>query len=407
MKLTEVKKRVRAAHKNGALLVKDLDEILKDGGTFERNVNELIKSLKDLGIRQDRDDADETLISKGKKSKSNAYSSRDKDLMYEYIKEVIRMPRMSREDEQRYSKRLEFFKKRLISGIQHECIPEEAKKLLLRFQECPGNPAEQDINPLCKKLGKCPRGKAGFVKSCCENYNGLRAQFVERNLRLVLNLTRQYRTYGIPMMDLVQEGNAALIRAAEKYDWRKGVRFQTYANFWIKQAVERCITANKGIVRVPNYLQQKIRRFQRNGIIPSDKTGVSVKEMSEAFDLSNEVAGHLLETGRGYVSLDSFSSDDNENSISSMISTEDEETMPEGEFLNLKGRLKDALGVLSEQEQFIISHRFGLEGMEIKTLDEIGKLMNVSRERIRQLQIRALQKLKRPSLLKRLAPFLP
>jgi len=80
--------------------------------------------------------------------------------------------------------------------------------------------------------------------------------------------------------------------------------------------------------------------------------------------------------------------------------------MPAGEFRNLRGRLKDALSVLSDQERFIIAHRFGLEGKEIKTLDEIGKLMNVSRERIRQLQIRALQKLKRPSLLKRLSPFL-
>ena len=192
----------------------------------------------------------------------------------------------------------------------------------------------------------------------------------------------------------------------EKFDWRKGVRFQTYATFWIKQAIERCITANKGIVRVPNYLQQKMRRFQRNGVLSTDKSSLSIKEVSSAFELSSEVAGHLLETGRGHVSLDAPHSEDEENTISDMLAVHEEESMPEGEVLKLKGRLKEALQVLNDQERFIISYRFGLEGKEIKTLDEIGKLMNVSRERIRQLQIRALQKLKRPSLLERLAPFL-
>lgn len=405
MKIAEVKKLVRAAGKKGVLLETDLDAILLDDKAFERNLNELIRTLKDIPVVKevacDEEATDDAQAKSGRSTRSPS-----KDLMYEYIRDVNRLPRMDREAETRYSKRLEFFKRRLLSSVQDENLPKDAKELLLKNQECPGNPMEQDINPLCNKLGKCPRGKAGHIRQHCSTYNGLRAEFVERNLRLVLNLTRQYRTYGIPVMDLVQEGNAALIRAVEKFDWRKGVRFQTYANFWIKQAIERCITANKGIVRVPNYLQQKMRRFQRNGIIPSDKTGVSVKEISEAFDLSNEVAGHLLETGRGYVSLDSFSQDDEENSIAGMISSEDEETMPEGEVLNLKNRLKDALSILSKQEQFIIAHRFGLEGKEIKTLEEIGKLMNVSRERIRQLQIRALQKLKRPSLLKRLAPFI-
>lgn len=407
MKITEVRKIIRKAHKDGGLAIEMLDSILVDEKSFEKNIEELLKTIKELPVTTVEKGLSENTIPQGKPSEKVGVTRQDKDLMYEYVREVNRAPRMNREEECAFSKRLEFFKRRLIQNVNKKSMPAEARKLMLRFKECPGDPVEQDITPLCNKLGKCPRGKEGFIQRCCVNYNSMRAEFVERNLRLVLNLVRQYRTYGIPLMDLIQEGNAALIRAAEKFDWRKGVRFQTYANFWIKQAVERCITANKGIVRVPNYLQQKMRRFQRNGIIPSDKSGVSVREVSEAFELSNEVAGHLLETGRGYVSLDAFSSDDEESSIAGLISSEDEEVMPAGEFANLKGRLKDALSILSDQERFIISHRFGLEGKEIKTLDEIGKLMNVSRERIRQLQIRALQKLKRPSLLKRLAPFLP
>jgi RNA polymerase primary sigma factor len=208
------------------------------------------------------------------------------------------------------------------------------------------------------------------------------------------------------MMDLVQEGNAALIRAVEKFDWRKGVRFQTYASFWIKQAIERWISASKGIVRVPNYLQQKMRRFQRNGVLSNEDGNPSVRDVSDAFELSSEVAGHLLESGRGHVSLDSPKSEGDEKALSAVLSQEEDDVFLDSEFKKLQGRLKEALSILSDQERFILSQRFGLGDNEPKTLEEIGTLMNVSRERIRQLQNHAIQKLKRPSLLKRLAPFL-
>jgi RNA polymerase primary sigma factor len=407
MKLPEVKKILSKARKRGKFLVSELDAILEEERFFERNAAYLLKSLGEIPVRSgETDSCLEELPKTGKRKARATASTPNKDQLFDYLRDINHRPRMTREEEVRYSKRMEFSRQRLIFSIQNKAIPKEIRAMLLRFKECPGSSIDADIVPLCSKIGKCPRGKAGFIKDCCSCYNSVRSEFVERNLHLVVNITRQYRTYGIPLMDLVQEGNAALIRAVEKYDWRKGVRFQTYATFWIKQAIERCITANKGIVRVPNYLQQKMRRFRRNGILSADKSALSVKEVSDAFELSSEVAGHLLETGRGYVSLDSPQSEDDENSLADMLAMKEEESMPEGEIQKLKGRLNEALDVLSDQERFIIAHRFGLAGKDIKTLDEIGKLMSVSRERIRQLQIRALQKLKRPSLLERLAPFL-
>lgn len=405
MKTTEVKKIIKKVREDKEFPIEQLDAVLKDDGTFEKNIESLIKSLDEIPVQWDK----EAYLEKGtsKARKTSASSARSADQLTEYSRKLSRLPRMNREEELRFSKRLEFFSRRLIHSIQKKNVPKDLKNLLMSMKDCPGGAIGQDIVPLCAKLGKCPRGKAGHMKNCCSAYNHIRAEFTERNLHLVVNITRQYRTYGIPLMDLVQEGNAALIRAVEKFDWRKGVRFQTYATFWIKQAIERCITANKGIVRVPNYLQQKMRRFQRSGVLSTDKSNLSIKDVSDAFELSSEVAGHLLETGRGHVSLDTPQSEDEENSIADMLAVHDEESIPEGELLKLKGRLSEALKVLSDQEKYIISHRFGLEGKEIKTLDEIGRLMNVSRERIRQLQIRALQKLKRPSLLERLAPFLP
>jgi RNA polymerase primary sigma factor len=240
----------------------------------------------------------------------------------------------------------------------------------------------------------------------CFSYNEVRREFIERNLYLVLNMARQYGSFGVSMMDLVQEGNAALIRAVEKYDWRKEVRFQTYASFWLKQAIERCITANRCIVRLPNYLQQKMRRFKREGKISSDKADLSVGEISEAFSLSPKIAGRLLESDKGHVSLDATYNPHEEGNLVDTLAVEDEELIPEGEREKLKQRLDSAMASLTQQERYILNHRFGLEGKKIKTLEELGRFMNVSRERIRQLQFKAIEKLKRPAFSRQLAPFL-
>jgi RNA polymerase sigma factor (sigma-70 family) len=123
------------------------------------------------------------------------------------------------------------------------------------------------------------------LRAACAEYGRLRAHFVERNLYLVIGMSAAYRTYGLPMMDLVQEANASLIRAVEKFDWRKDVRFQTYAAFWVRQAIERLITANRGIVRVPNYIQQKLRRLRREGKLPRSQREMDVRDVSQQFGL--------------------------------------------------------------------------------------------------------------------------
>lgn len=275
-----------------------------------------------------------------------------------------------------------------------------------QFKEGGEAPLDQNLVPLLTSLKNCPQARRDYIQSCCRDYNATRSEFVERNLHLVVHVSQQYRTYGIPLMDLIQEGNASLIRAVEKYNWRKGVRFQTYANFWIRQALERWITANKSIVKVPNYLQQKMRRFRREGVISSDVSQVSSKDISEAFDLSSEVAGRILETGRGHVSLDTAPMLNDEVSIADTLFVEDDDIKPYDEKEKLRQRLLKALDFLTDQERFILKRRFGLEGRTTSTLDEIGLQLKVSRERIRQLQIRALRKIKSSSHNEKLAPFL-
>jgi RNA polymerase sigma factor (sigma-70 family) len=408
MKTAQIKKIVKEALANKSLYYSQLDEILASDSNFDKSVKTLLKVLDKLPIVKDPNQEEPKGSRKRSKRSNSRYSANSNpNKLTLYIHQVNSHPKMNRAEEIRFSKRMEFMRNRLLHSVKISASPKEMRKLMAQLESCGDAGNSPDIVPLCKTLGgDCARGKKGFIKAACSDYNALRTEFVERNLHVSLGMAMQYRTYGVPLMDLIQEGNAALIRAVEKFDWRKEVRFQTYANFWIRQAVERYISANKGIVRIPNYLQQKMRRFKREGVIAGDPSELSVAEVSEAFDLSSEVAGHLIDTGRDYISLDTPTSTDDTNTISDMLAHEEQESLMDGEFENLQNRISAALASLTEQEQFIIRHRFGLEGLEVKTLEQIGKLMRVSRERIRQLQIRALQKLKKPALVEQLVPFL-
>jgi RNA polymerase sigma factor (sigma-70 family) len=404
MKTREVTKAIKEAEKAKVLSLEVLDAILDDDTTYDRNVDRLNTRCESFAV-----EIPSGLDPGGRAGvavkKAPTYSA-GRDIYFHYIGEVRKKSRMTRDEESLYSKRMEFFRRRVVKAVGKTGHPRKKAEFFLQNTSCLGHPDSVNIGPLCEQLGCCPRGKRDMIHANCRAYNKCRSIFVERNLHLVVNLTQPYRTYGVPIMDLIQEGNTALIRAVEKFDWRKGVRFQTYAAFWVRQAVERSISANKGIVRVPNYIQQKMRRFRREGKISADKASVSARDISDVFEMSNEVAGRLLETERGHISLDAVPVNGEGSSLSDLIAEEQEDRVPIEEVKALKKRLSEALDVLTEQERIILRHRFGLDKTELKTLDELGEIMNLSRERVRQVQIRALQKLKKPRLLEELQSFL-
>jgi len=402
MKPREVSKIINEALKTKRLSIENLDMILADDDHFDKNLEKINKHYDAFVVEAPPPVGDDD--SKGTR-RAPVYSA-GQDIYFQYINEIRKRARMTRDEEYLFAKRMEFFKRRVIKAVNNCKVSKEKAEYFLQNTSCLGHPDSVNVGPICEQLGRCPRGKKSVIHVNCKSYNRCRANFVERNLHLVINLTQPYRTYGIPIMDLIQEGNAALIRAVEKFDWRKQVRFQTYAAFWVRQAVERAISASKGIVRVPNYIQQKMRRFKREGKLSSEKNHISAREVSEAFEMSNEVAGHLLETERTHISLHAESSDEGESTLNSLVADEPEDFVPQDEIKALKNKLYEALADLTEQERIIIKHRFGLDDTELKTLDELGEMMNVSRERVRQVQIRALQKLKKPRLLESLQSFL-
>ena len=388
----------------------EIDRLLADAGDgrrFDRRVSELCDELRDVAILPSDDGPSRTL---GQGAAEFGFLVRGLpygDPLPTYVREVAAIPRMERDDEVRVARRLELVRTRVERVlVEFGVSSRRARKLLADSR------ALATIGDGSRWLdgvaAEAPTDdEIATVRRVLAEYGTVRQEFIERNLHLVIAASAPYRTYGIPLLDLIQEGNAGLIRAVEKFDWRKNVRFRTYATFWIRQAVERAIAHSKGIVRVPNYLQQKMRRLRREGLIPRRSEEISIIEVSKAFDLPPQVVGRLLETERAIRSLDQVVGEDGEERLGSSIAAEEplEPELFDWEEPLLKSRLDEVLGELSDHEREILEYRFGIGREGPMTLEEVGRLMKVSRERVRQLQVRAIRKLQAPGVIERLAAF--
>jgi RNA polymerase nonessential primary-like sigma factor len=264
---------------------------------------------------------------------------------------------------------------------------------------------ERALPAFCRSLPKQRRGRAARIRECWGLYDATRKLFIERSLYMVPPLTMRYLTYGVPQSDLIQEGNAALIRAVEKFDWRKKVRLQTYAAFWIRQAVERYITANRRPVRIPNYMQQKLRRFRRENPPSKNGRGPASKEVAEALDVPSHIAGRLLEIERNAVSINAVENDDDLVTFENSIAASEEEELRDSDRMELEQSLHKALDVVTDKERHVLKRRFGFDGKREESLDDIGSDMGLSRERIRQIQLRAIERLRHDPDADRLRAF--
>jgi RNA polymerase primary sigma factor len=380
------------------LPLRELDQFLTVDKAFDARVDALIERLGDLPLELGLGRPMALLPTV---ERDRIRTINDDDVLRPYLRDLGRIQRMEKAEEIASGKRLEFIRRRFQRAATAAGLGRSEVRQITR----PGGRGSPEA-----AAGRTPRDLAaaermGRIRRLCGELNAMRAEFVERNLHLVVGLAISYRTYGVPILDLIQEGNAALIRAVEKFDWRKNVRFQTYATFWIRQAVERAIAFNRGIVRVPNYLQQKMRRLRREGVIPRRDGDVTLKDMSRAFEIKPEIASHLLETERGHFSLDAKLDEDGESFAAFLADETQDREVESLEFPMLRERLHQVMETLTPQERRILELRYGLGGVDPLTLEEVGKQMKVSRERIRQLQVRAIRKLQRPTLIDKLTGF--
>ena len=236
-----------------------------------------------------------------------------------------------------------------------------------------------------------------------------RQRLVDANLRLVVNVAKRYAAGGLPLLDLIQEGNLGLMQAVERFDWRRGYKFSTYATWWIRQAITRSLSNDSRTVRLPVHVVEalrKIRKVTPELALEMEREPTPV-ELGEALGMAPERVVEIVRASRTPMSLEQPVGEDGDESLADFVEDPNPET---ADAVLLAGTLREdlarALAILPDRQQTILVRRFGLDGQEPWTLDQIGAHFGVTRERIRQLQVEALRKLKRSSVSRDLRDYL-
>ena len=272
---------------------------------------------------------------------------------------------------------------------------------------------EDPVRMYLKEIGKVPLLSADeeieLAKRMELGDEEAKKKLAEANLRLVVSIAKRYVGRGMLFLDLIQEGNLGLIKAVEKFDYRKGYKFSTYATWWIRQAITRAIADQARTIRIPVHMVETINKLIRVSRQLLQELGrePSPQEIADEMDIPVERVREILKISQEPVSLETPIGEEEDSHLGDFIQDDNVPVPAEAAaFTLLKEQLNEVLGTLTEREQKVLKLRFGLKDGKTRTLEEVGEVFGITRERIRQIEAKALRKLRHPSRSKRLKDYL-
>ena len=352
---------------------------------LEANNIDVLRITDDDEILLDVDDEDEIEVEKIDLSVPDGVSIEDPVRMY--LKEIGKVPLLSAEEEIELAKNME-------AGA----VAKEKIAILKSREE---NATEEELAEIKEEIKN--------LQKDLDAGDEAKKRLAEANLRLVVSIAKRYVGRGMLFLDLIQEGNLGLIKAVEKFDYRKGYKFSTYATWWIRQAITRAIADQARTIRIPVHMVETINKLIRVSRQLLQELGrePSPEEIAAEMNMPVERVREILKISQEPVSLETPIGEEEDSHLGDFIQ-DDNVPVPAdaAAFTLLKEQLEEVLGTLTEREQKVLTLRFGLEDGRARTLEEVGKEFNVTRERIRQIEAKALRKLRHPSRSRKLKDYL-
>ncbi len=303
----------------------------------------------------------------------------------------------------------------LEEGAEEETSKEDAPMELeaIDLSLPKGISIDDPVRMYLKEIGKIPLLKpheeVELARRMNEGDEMAKQRLVEANLRLVVSIAKRYVGRGMLFLDLIQEGNLGLIKAVEKFDYEKGFKFSTYATWWIRQAITRAIADQARTIRIPVHMVETINKLIRVSRQLLQELGRDPKpeEIAKEMEMTEDKVREIMKIAQDPVSLETPIGEEEDSHLGDFIPDDDAPAPAEAAAYSLlKEQIEDVLGSLNEREQKVLKLRFGLEDGRARTLEEVGKEFDVTRERIRQIEAKALRKLRHPSRSKKLRDYL-
>ena len=407
-----IRELIETGKRNGKLTTKEINDAIEETGFDVEQIDKLYETLEGHNVEiVDEPDADSenfTLTEDSVDMFESALSAEGvaiDDPVKVYLKEIGRVPLLSGDEEIRLAldildgnKAIEEKKEKFakICAIEDDKELSSDERRIWLTQTKDALPTEQriELRNLETAIRKGERAKQ---------------RLSEANLRLVVSIAKRYVGRGMQFLDLIQEGNLGLIKAVEKFDHTKGFKFSTYATWWIRQAITRAIADQARTIRIPVHMVETINKVKKvsSQLLHQNGHEPTADEISEALDMPVEKVREIMRVAQEPVSLETPIGEEEDSHLGDFIPDEDAPVPAEAaSHTLLKEQLSTVLGSLTPREEKVLRLRFGLEDGRPRTLEEVGHEFEVTRERIRQIEAKALRKLRHPSRSKKLRDFL-